>query len=165
MVFVNAVSTALRGVALLLLLPQLLAAGPPPVETFFKNWEFKEMTLSPDGNYLAFLRPYEKRMNIGVIDLRTKQSRLVTTVSARDIYRYWWTSNDRLLFRMVDKDGYEEGGLFAVNRDGSRPSTLIPAGDYRTRVLDLLENNDNEILVTSTYLAETAKDANHLRYP
>ena len=52
----------------LFMLPATMAfaALPPliPMEDFFKNAESAGFSISPDGTRLAFVRPWERRMNV-----------------------------------------------------------------------------------------------------
>jgi dipeptidyl aminopeptidase/acylaminoacyl peptidase len=100
------------------------AAKQIPVEDFFKRSDFTSFQLSPDGKYLAAISPISERRNIAVIDLETRRATAVTSVSDRDVNGFMWANNDRILFFM-DKDGNESFGIFAVNKDGTRPRTLI----------------------------------------
>lgn len=46
-----------------------------PMKDFFKNPEVAGFEISPDGNYLAYLKPYENRLNVFVKkDWRRKRS-------------------------------------------------------------------------------------------
>src|SRR6516162_552398 len=40
-----------------------------PVETFFRNYQYNEVKLCPDGNYLGVLAPDSNRVGLAVIDL------------------------------------------------------------------------------------------------
>jgi dipeptidyl aminopeptidase/acylaminoacyl peptidase len=129
-----------------------------PLDYFFKNPEFAGFQLSPDGRELAAMVNLNGRMNIAVIDLKTRKSTAITTVKKQDVSGFIWASNERILFFM-DKDGSESFGIFAVNKDGSLPRTLVEplasvirSGRSRiriVRVLDILENDPEWVLVSS----------------
>ncbi|HRQ63333.1 MAG TPA: S9 family peptidase [Xanthomonadaceae bacterium] len=140
-------------------------ARPPqlPVEEFFRKPEFAQMSLSPDGTHLAALMPVKTaagttRMNIVVMELDTRQPRVVTRVENQDVSGFVWATNHRLLFFM-DKDGNESFGIWAVDRDGGRGRVLAPAlesqvrdGSFIVRItslLDLLHGDDDHVLVTN----------------
>jgi dipeptidyl aminopeptidase/acylaminoacyl peptidase len=131
------------------------AAETLPLEHFFKPAQYSNMQLSPDGTHLAAIAPLQgKYRNIAVIELATMQSRFVTTLGEGqgEVSGFTWANDDRLLFFM-DADGNESFGIFAVNKDGSRGRTLaqpIIGRAFRfTRVLDILEDDPEYILVTS----------------
>jgi dipeptidyl aminopeptidase/acylaminoacyl peptidase len=135
-----------------------LQAETLPLESFFKNPQFTAFQVSPDGRELAALAPVNGRMNIVVMDLATRQPRAITGVSSQDVSGFMWANNDRLLFFM-DKDGSESFGIFAVNKDGSSPRTLVEpleaqirGGRSRIRVVRVLDTLDSEpewVLVSS----------------
>ena len=101
------------------------ATPPPaiPVATFFQAPTIASLTFSPNGKSVACLVPYERRMNLAVIDLEKGTKKLLTNFKDRQATQPSWASDDRILFR-VDDDGRESFALYAVNRDGSDPSVL-----------------------------------------
>ncbi len=105
-------------------------ASPPPkpvpelpLATFFQSPTITSLTFSPNGKFIACLVPYEKRMNLAVIDLENGKKNLLTNFKDRQATQPSWASNDRILFR-VDDDGKESFALYAVNRDGKDPTVL-----------------------------------------
>jgi len=128
-----------------------------PVEDFFKRSDFTNFQLSPNGKYLAAISPIRERRNIAVIDLETREAVAVTGVSDRDVSAFMWANDDRILYFM-DKDGNESFGIFAVNRDGSRPKTLIQPAETQIRggsrvvrtagIINRLRNEDEYVLVS-----------------
>jgi dipeptidyl aminopeptidase/acylaminoacyl peptidase len=102
------------------------AAPPPelPVSTFFKKPSMTSLRFSPDGNRIACLIPYERRMNLAVIDLEKKTKVLLTNFKDNDVGSLRWVGNDRLVFTQ-DVDGQEVPSVMAVNRDGTNPAKLF----------------------------------------
>ena len=139
------------------LVQPVLAAEVVPVEDFFKRSGFSSFQLSPDGTHLAAISPIAERRNIAVINLATYEAQAITNVRDRDIYGFVWANNDRILYFM-DKDGNESLGIFAVNKDGSKPRTLIEPAENQIRggsrvvrsasVVNLLEDDKNHVLVS-----------------
>ena len=109
-----------------------LAAKEVPVEDFFKRSGFSSFQLSPDGTHLAAITPINNRRNIAIIDLETRKAKAITGVTERDISGFFWANNDRLLYYM-DKDGNESFGIFAINKDGSRPKVLIEPAETQIK--------------------------------
>jgi len=145
--------------AALMLAAPAMAVEEIPVEDFFKRSLFTSFQLSPDGQYLAAVTPLfeNDRRNIAVINLETREAAAITGVKDRDVNGYMWANDDRILFFM-DNDGNESFGIFAVNKDGSKPRTLIEPAETQIRggsrviltasVLNTLEDNEDEILVS-----------------
>jgi dipeptidyl aminopeptidase/acylaminoacyl peptidase len=115
-----------RLAACCLLAASLRAAPPPelPVETFFKKANLSSLTFSPDGKRIACLVPYERRLNLAVIDLEKKTKNLLTNFKDNDVGGILWASDDRIIF-LKDTDGQEGATVFAINRDGSDPTLLV----------------------------------------
>ncbi|WP_405232319.1 S9 family peptidase [Lentisalinibacter salinarum] len=145
--------------AALMLAAPAMAVEEIPVEDFFKRSLFTSFQLSPDGQYLAAVTPLfeNDRRNIAVINLETREAAAITGVKDRDVSGYMWANDDRILFFM-DNDGNESFGIFAVNKDGSRPRTLIEPAETQIRggsfvvltasVLNTLDDDKDEVLVS-----------------
>jgi dipeptidyl aminopeptidase/acylaminoacyl peptidase len=103
--------------------PAAKAAAELAVKTFFQAPVIASLTFSPNGKYIACLVPYERRMNLAVIDLEKGTKNLLTNFKDRQATQPSWASDDRILFR-VDDDGKESFALYAVNRDGKDPVVL-----------------------------------------
>jgi dipeptidyl aminopeptidase/acylaminoacyl peptidase len=142
---------------LLLLLPPLVAAqkrvvndsGSAPlisVKDFFRNPDKTGFALSPDGDYFAFLQPWEKRLNIFVQQVGSDTASRVTEAKERDIRGFAWKGSRRLIF-VQDRGGDENFHLYSVNLDGSDLKDLTPFGKLRAQIVDELEMDKSEILV------------------
>ena len=147
---------------------RLPAAPAPelPVATFFKKPSLASLRFSPDGNRIACLIPYERRMNLAVIDLEKKTKNLLTNFTDNDVGSLQWVSNDRLVFTQ-DIDGQEVPSVFAVNRDGTEPTKLFgydstaqsSAVNVKFRgLLRRLENEPRNILVLASLTGAQGPD-------
>jgi Tol biopolymer transport system component len=116
-----------------------------PLEDFFRKPDKIMLRLSPGGRHVAYMEPYQRRLNVVVKDLATGQSRRVTEATERDISGYIWVSDDRLVY-VQDREGDENFRLYAVGHDGSNRLDLTPFEGVKCGVVDELEDNDNEIL-------------------
>ena len=144
-------------VQLLLLVPisalaqksaQTKAAQPPliPMKDFFRNPVKVAYSLSPNGEYLAFMQPWEKRLNVFVEKIGSGQATRVTSAKERDIAGYAWKGDNRIVY-IQDTGGDENFRLYAVGIDGSNPKDLTPFEKVRAQIIDQLEQNETEILV------------------
>ena len=104
------------------------AEVPPPLldrELFFGNPEIAGAQLSPDGQYVAFLKPWKDTRNIYV--KKTSEAfdaaRLVTTETKRPIPGFFWSRDSKLILYVKDKDGDENFNVWAVD-----PSAANAAG-------------------------------------
>ncbi len=116
------------------------------IETLFRNPEKVNYQLSPNGKFLAFLAPYESRMNIHVQRIGTDSIWRITSITERDIAKFGWASNQRLYF-LRDEGGDENYFLSTVTVDGSGYRELTRFQGVRTSILDALDQVDDEMLI------------------
>ena len=111
--------------ALLLIAPLLFAACSTKteekaptiaVEDFFKNPEKFSWRISPDGEYISYLSPYNGHTNVFVRKVTDSVAIAVTNDTARNVYRYQWKGN-RIIY-LQDVGGDENFQMFSVSNDG-----------------------------------------------
>ena len=124
-----------------------LDKGTIPVEDFFKNPDKTAFCISPDGNSISYLGPYETRQNIFIQSANGKTEAVrVTSETDRDIYNYFWKNNNTLVY-IKDSGGDENYKLFAIEKDGSNRRELTPFPNVRIEVIDELRDFPDEIIV------------------
>jgi Tol biopolymer transport system component len=69
-----------------------------PLEDFFRKPDKAMLRLSPNGRFLAYMEPYERRLNVVVRDLATGDTRRVTEARERDIGGYFWAGDERIVY-------------------------------------------------------------------
>jgi dipeptidyl aminopeptidase/acylaminoacyl peptidase len=116
-----------------------------PLEDFFRKPDTVYVRLSPDGSHLAYMAPYERRLNVFVRNLDTGETTRVTESTERDIGGYLWANDERLIY-VQDKGGDENYRLYGVGRDGSNPLEITPFENVKCDIVDDLEDVDDEIL-------------------
>ena len=117
-----------------------------PIEDFFRNPEKSSYKISPDGKYYSFMAPHQDRMNVFIQEIGKSEAIQVTFETERDLAGYTWGSNTRILY-LKDTGGDENFKLFAVNIDGKNAIALTDFDGVRTRFIDDLEDNPNEIII------------------
>lgn len=117
-----------------------------PLNDFFRNPEKVAFRISPDGKHLAFMQPWENRLNIFVQEIGKTEEVQVTFSKERDIQGYFWKNDNRLVF-LQDKGGDENFHLFAVDKDGKNQKELTVGDDVRAEIIDDLFENENEMIV------------------
>jgi dipeptidyl aminopeptidase/acylaminoacyl peptidase len=95
-------------------------AQQPPLldrELFFGNPEIAGAQLSPDGKYIAFLKPFKDVRNIWVKQTGQpyESAHLVTADPKRPIPAFFWSRDGRLILFVQDKDGDENFNVYAVD--------------------------------------------------
>ena len=118
-----------------------------PLTDFFKNPAMTDFTLSPNGKHIAFMMPWERRLNVFVRRVGEDEASRITHAQARDIVGYAWGNNRRIVY-VQDNGGDENFRLYAVNIDGSNFKELTPFENVRVRIVDRLEDNEEEMLIS-----------------
>lgn len=119
--------------SLLLLVPaaysqEQKASGLPPLidrELIFGNPEIAAAELSPNGQYLAFLKPWKDTRNVYVkaVDEPFSAAHLLTTETKRPVAGFLWSRDSKYIIYAKDKDGDENYNVYAVD-----PSAKPEAG-------------------------------------
>ena len=99
--------------------------GLPPIidrELLFGDPEISGAQLSPDGQYIAFLKPWKETRNIWLKKTSEpfSSARLMTTETARPVPAFLWTRDARFIVYVKDHDGDENFNVYAV--DPSAPN-------------------------------------------
>ncbi|WLT32597.1 S9 family peptidase [Geothrix sp. PMB-07] len=125
--------------ALALVLPLAAEGAKPPAaqahknqlpplidrDKFFGNPEIAGAQLSPDGKWIAFLKPYKDTRNVWVKKVGEPYSkgRLITADPKRPIPGFFWSRDGKQILFVQDKDGDENYNVYAVD-----PSAPVAAG-------------------------------------
>jgi dipeptidyl aminopeptidase/acylaminoacyl peptidase len=96
------------------------AGGLPPVidrELIFGNPEIAGAELSPDGKYVAFLRPWKDTRNVYVkgVNEPFSAARLLTTETKRPVAGFFFTWDSKSVLYVKDHDGDENFNVYAVD--------------------------------------------------
>ena len=94
--------------------------GLPPLidrELLFGDPEITAAEVSPDGKYLAFMKPWSKTRNIWVKKTEEPFSaaKLLTTETKRPVAGYLWSRDGKFILYAKDKDGDENYNLYSVD--------------------------------------------------
>jgi dipeptidyl aminopeptidase/acylaminoacyl peptidase len=113
--------------ALPLFAAMLQAQGMPPLidrELLFGNPEISGAKISPDGKFLAFIKPYKDTRNVWVKKTGEPFSaaRLLTTETKRPVFAFLWTRDSKFIAYVKDNDGDENFNLYAVDPSAPAPS-------------------------------------------
>jgi len=109
-------------VALLILTAPVLAqpSGLSPLidrELFFGDPEISGAQISPDGKFIAFVKPFRGTRNIWV--KRTEEpfdsAKAITADKSRPVTQYFWSRDGKYILFAQDKAGDENYNVYAVN--------------------------------------------------
>lgn len=117
-----------------------------PVKSFFSNPDKTEFKISPDGNYISFLKPYKNRLNIFVQKIGEKEEQLVTLSVNTDIYSYFWKGNNNIIY-VQDNYGDQNYHIYNVDIKTKKTVDLTPYKNVRSFVIDFLRDDPNKIII------------------
>ena len=126
-----------------------------PLRDFFRNPEQTAFRLSPDGRYLSWLAPYERRLNVFVRPIEGGAATRVTSETARDIGGYFW-KGERIVF-VKDFGGDENFHVVSVSLDGTQMD-LTPGDKVKADVVDMLEDDDAHLILSHNRRDESVFD-------
>ncbi|EJG0578029.1 S9 family peptidase, partial [Vibrio parahaemolyticus] len=124
---------------------------PPeyPVDYFFKNSEVSSYQISPAGDYISMMKPWQDRKNVFVYPTdNPDQIKRVTSVTGRDIAYYYWVGEDTVIYSR-DTGGDENFYLVTVNVKTGEEKTITPTSGVVAYVIDTLDNQPDDILISS----------------
>jgi dipeptidyl aminopeptidase/acylaminoacyl peptidase len=103
-------------------------------ELLFGNPEITGAQVSPDGEYLAFIKPWKGTRNLWVKKTAEpfSSARLLTTETKRPIGTWLWSHDGKYISYVKDHDGDENFNVYSVD-----PSASAPAGSDAPSSRDL----------------------------
>jgi dipeptidyl aminopeptidase/acylaminoacyl peptidase len=109
-----------------------LAQMPPIIdrELFFDDPEISGAQLSPDGQYISFMKPLNKTRNIWVKKTGEpfSSAKPVTADTKRPIPGYFWSRDGKYILFVQDMAGDENYNVYAVNpADKPAEGSAVPA--------------------------------------
>ena len=135
-----------------------------PLRDFFRNPRQAVYRLSPNGQYLAYLAPYQNRLNIFIRPIGSDQGKRITAVTDRDISGYFWKGNDHLIY-LKDLKGDENYHLFVTDRIGSAARDITPYPGVRAGVIDDLPDDDQHMIIQLNRRDREVFDAYRITIP
>jgi len=134
-VFMRSIGQTRRSFLGLLILSALLlitlaapvwAQGPPLIdrELFFGDPEIAGAQISPDGAFIAFIKPFKGTRNIWVKKTAEpfSNAKPITADTKRPIPSYFWSRDGKYILFVQDKAGDENYNVYAVNPSDSPAS-------------------------------------------
>jgi dipeptidyl aminopeptidase/acylaminoacyl peptidase len=118
-----------------------------PLRDFFRNPEQSGFQVSPDGNSISFMQPYQNRMNVFVRPRAGGEAVRVTSETERDVAGYFWKGSNRIVY-VKDFKGDENYHVVAVNADGENLVDLTPFEKVQASIIDDRYDNDDEMLIS-----------------
>jgi dipeptidyl aminopeptidase/acylaminoacyl peptidase len=151
-------------VAIALLIPIAGAgASPPSLDAFFEGAQIREVSISPDGNWLSMIVIADGKYFVAVKN-RNDAAAATPILAPNDQDGFepnWctWANNERIVcsFRGRERDKYigkvfPVTRLVAVNRDGTKRKMLLqsqfaPSGQINDRIIDWTPEDPETVLI------------------
>ncbi len=134
----------------------IFAQLPPLIdrEIFFGDPEISRAQISPDGKFIAFIKPFNNVRNIWVktFDEPFENARPLTADTKRPIMGYFWSVDSKYILFVQDNGGDENFRVYAVDPTAKGypvppAMDLTPYENVRAMILDVPRNNPNVIIV------------------
>lgn len=125
-------------------------------EIFFGNPEISGAQISPDGEFISFIRPYKGVRNIWLKKVAEpfSSAKAISNDLNRPIGSYFWSRNSNKILYVQDKGGDENFHLFAIDvktafqsKDILEAQNLTPIQGIRAMILRLAKKDRNIIFV------------------
>lgn len=150
---------------LLAVLPWSAPAEVVPLEDLMRFPDFREVIISPKGEYLAATVPDDEQTGVVILDMRDLAK--VHVSAAFRINRYenatslLWANDNRLVFTSTRQEGTLAapswtGRIYAINADGTQRAQLFGIRDeglaavFRwAQIIHRLPDDPNHVLISS----------------
>jgi dipeptidyl aminopeptidase/acylaminoacyl peptidase len=105
-------------------------AEPVALKDFARHEQFRNVKISPNGDYLAASVVVDGKAVLSLIRLSDMKGVNLRPRDTRELARFWWVSPDRVMYTIGDRNGALEapmptGELYAVNADGTGDGVLF----------------------------------------
>lgn len=132
------------------------------VKHFFKESQFNNMKISPDGSKLAFNYNKEGVSVIGFINRKTNEAKSFSYKKQDKILNFDWATNERLILTVAKIVGNldTKGGrpsLYAINYNGKKRKLLYSAQFSGFRLVSLLKEDKSHVLIETYHFADKGK--------
>jgi len=128
----------------------------PPLldrELFFGDPEISGAQLSPDGEFLSFMRPYNGTRNLWVKprDAAFDEALPVTDRTDRPIMGYFWSRDGKYLLFVMDQGGDENFNIYALDPSEASAGTIPQARNITNKegvraVIMHIAHNDPDLM-------------------
>src|ERR1700681_434091 len=134
--FLKSITAAFFAALLLAMSPIDAAAQPkgqPPLidrDLFFGDPEISGAQISPDGKFIAFIKPFKGTRNVWVKSTEASfdSAKPITAETTRPIPAYFWSRDGKYILFVQDKAGDENYLVYAVNpAEAPAPGQDVPA--------------------------------------
>ena len=116
-----------------------------PIDILMGNPEKIRARLSPNGEYMSYVAPWEGVMNLWLKMPEGEDDRLLTQDTGQGIGMYYWSYNNEQIIFTQDADGDENHRVYAVDVSSGETELLTPADpdvDHPVQARILMDSPD-----------------------
>jgi len=105
-------------------------AAEIPIEDFAKHAQFRDIKISPDGDYLAASAVVDGKAVLSLVKLDDMKGVNLRPRESGEVYEFWWVAPHRVVYNVAERVSTLEtpsltGELYGVNADGTRKQLLL----------------------------------------
>jgi len=105
-------------------------AAEIPIEDFAKHAQFRDIKISPDGDYLAASAVVDGKAVLSLVKLDDMKGVNLRPRESGEVYEFWWVAPHRVVYNVAERVSTLETPsltreLYGVNADGTRKQLLL----------------------------------------
>ncbi len=117
-----------------------------PLENFFDSSAIANVQLSPNGEYISYVKFWNERQNLFIRSIDDSSEKRITSDARENIREYYWV-NDETLIYLQDQDGNENQQAHLVGREGNTDRNVTPFDGVKTTFISKLKGEPDHILI------------------
>ncbi len=119
-----------------------------PLAILFGNPEKCHVRISPDGQQLAYLAPYEGALNIWIKTVGKQDDHVITTATGHGIQAFCWAKNNRDILWLRDNNGDENWHVLKTDLATLETVDLTPFPGVKVHIHSMSKHFPNDALIT-----------------
>jgi len=105
-------------------------AAEIPIEDFAKHAQFRDIKISPDGDYLAASAVVDGKAVLSLVKLDDMKGVNLRPRESGEVYEFWWVAPHCVVYNVAERVSTLEtpsltGEIYGVNADGTRKQLLL----------------------------------------
>lgn len=117
-----------------------------PIEDFFDSSAIREVHLSPNGEYISYLKLWNDRYNLFIRSVDESSEHRITSEARQNVEWYHWVDNKTLVY-LQDQDGNEDFQAHVIDRESKYSRNVTPFDGVKTHFVSRLKNDPGHILL------------------
>lgn len=119
-----------------------------PISDFFKDAEESFFRISPDGNYVSYLKPYKEKQNLFIKSLVDGTERMATSFTDYSVRDYSWTYDGQIVLSQ-DIISFDEYKMYALDVSTLKIREILSLEKGRIRLLSNRNKQEPDVVTIS----------------